>query len=83
MPPRSTTLADRRRADPPVFAWLIDALLIGLLLAALWFVLLLFGLLTLGLGLPLLGVLPFVPFCYHLLFVAGPGSATPGSRHLG
>ena len=28
--------------------------------------LLLFGLLTLGLGLPLLGVLPFVPFCYHI-----------------
>ena len=26
-----------------VFAWLIDALLIGLILAALWFVLLLFG----------------------------------------
>ena len=40
--------------------------------------LLLFGLLTLGLGLPLLGVLPFVPFCYHLLFVAGPAS-----RHAG
>jgi uncharacterized RDD family membrane protein YckC len=66
-----------------VFAWLIDALLIGLILAALWFVLLLFGLLTLGLGLPLLGVLPFVPFCYHLLFVAGPGSATPGQQALG
>jgi uncharacterized RDD family membrane protein YckC len=66
-----------------VFAWLIDALLIGLILAALWFVLLLFGLLTLGLGLPLLGVLPFVPFCYHLLFVAGPASATPGQQALG
>ena len=45
--------------------------------------LLLFGLLTLGLGLPLLGVLPFVPFCYHLLFVAGPSSATPGQQALG
>ena len=45
--------------------------------------LLLFGLLTLGLGLPLLGVLPFVPFCYHLLFVAGPASATPGQQALG
>jgi uncharacterized RDD family membrane protein YckC len=66
-----------------VFAWLIDVLLIGLILAALWFVLMLFGLLTLGLGLPLLGVLPFVPFCYHWLFVAGPSSATPGQRALG
>ncbi len=66
-----------------VFAWLIDVLLVGLILAALGLVLLLFGLLTLGLGLPLLGVLPFVPFCYHLLFIAGPASATPGQQVLG
>lgn len=65
-----------------VFAWLIDALLIGLILLGLWLVLLLFGLLTLGLGLPLLGVLPFVPFCYHLFFVAGANSATPGQQVL-
>ena len=55
-----------------VFAWLIDVLLIALIMVALWFTLMLFGLLTLGLGLPLLGVLPFVPFCYHMLFLAGP-----------
>jgi uncharacterized RDD family membrane protein YckC len=66
-----------------VFAWLIDVLLIGVILVALWLVLLLFGVLTLGLGLPLLGVLPFVPFCYHLLFVAAPASATPGQQALG
>ncbi len=66
-----------------VFAWLIDVLLIGLLLGALFLVLLLFGLLTLGLGMPLLGVLPVVPFCYHWLFVAGPASATPGQQALG
>lgn len=66
-----------------VFAWLIDVLLIALIMVALWFTLMLFGLLTLGLGLPLLGVLPFVPFCYHLLFVAGPSSATPGQQALG
>ena len=46
----------------------------------LWVVFMLFGLLTLGLGFPLLGVLPFVPFCYHVLFLAGPSSATPGQR---
>ncbi|HET7882840.1 MAG TPA: RDD family protein [Acetobacteraceae bacterium] len=66
-----------------VFALLLDALLIALMLAVLWFVLLMFGLLTLGLGLPLLGILPFVPFCYHLLFVAGRSSATPGQQALG
>jgi uncharacterized RDD family membrane protein YckC len=66
-----------------VFAWLIDVLLIALICVALWFVLMLFGLLTLGLGLPLLGILPFVPFGYHLLFLAGPPSATPGQSALG
>ncbi len=66
-----------------IFAWLLDVLLVGLTLVVLWFVLLLFGVLTLGLGLPLLGVLPFVPFCYHLFFVAGTAAATPGQQALG
>ena len=66
-----------------ILAWLLDMLLVGLIVAALWFVLLLFGVLTLGLGMPLLGVLPFVPFCYHLFFVAGAWSATPGQQALG
>lgn len=66
-----------------VFAWFIDLLLLALIMLVLWMVLLLFGLLTLGLGLPLLGVLPFVPLCYHILFLAGPSSATPGQRMLG
>jgi uncharacterized RDD family membrane protein YckC len=66
-----------------VFAWLVDVLLIGLLLGALFLALLLFGVLTLGLGLPLLGALPVVPFCYHWLFVAGGASATPGQQALG
>jgi len=66
-----------------VFAWFVDLLLLALILVVLWVVFMLFGLLTLGLGFPLLGVLPFVPFCYHVLFLAGPGSATPGQRTLG
>jgi uncharacterized RDD family membrane protein YckC len=66
-----------------VFAWLIDLLLLAAIMLGLWLVLLLFGVLTLGLGLPLLGILPFVPFCYHVLFLAGPASATPGQRMLG
>ncbi len=65
-----------------VFAWFIDLLLIGLIVAALWFVLFLFGVLTLGLGFPLMAILPFIPFCYHFLFVAG-SSATPGQQALG
>ena len=65
-----------------VFAWLIDVLLIGLIMGGLWFVLLLFGLLTLGFGFSLFVVLPFVPFAYHFLFVAG-SSATPGQQALG
>jgi uncharacterized RDD family membrane protein YckC len=66
-----------------VFGWLIDLLLIGLICVALWLALMLFGVLTLGLGMPLLGILPFVPFCYHMLFLAGPASATPGQSVLG
>jgi uncharacterized RDD family membrane protein YckC len=66
-----------------VIGWCIDLLLLAAIMLGLWLVLLLFGLLTLGLGLPLLGVLPFVPFCYHVLFLAGPTSATPGQRFLG
>ncbi|HEY7578870.1 MAG TPA: RDD family protein [Acetobacteraceae bacterium] len=66
-----------------IFAWLLDVLLVGLVLVALCFVLLLFGILTLGLGMPLLGVLPFVPFCYHLFFAASTACATPGQQALG
>jgi len=65
-----------------IFAWFVDLLLICLIVAGLWFVLLLFGLLTLGLGFPLMGILPFIPFCYHFLFVAGSG-ATPGQQAMG
>jgi uncharacterized RDD family membrane protein YckC len=66
-----------------IVAWLLDVILLGLITGALWFVLLLFGVLTLGIGMPLLGILPFVPFCYHLFFVASPFSATPGQQALG
>ena len=61
-----------------VCAWLIDFVLAGGMVAVLWVVLVGFGLLTLGLGLPLLGLLPVVPLAYHVLFVASRRSATPG-----
>ena len=66
-----------------VFAFLLDLLLIGVIVAGLWAGLFLFGLLTLGLGFPLLGLLPAVPPLYHFLFLASPLSATPGQSLLG
>jgi len=66
-----------------VFAFLLDLLLIGVIVAGLWSALFLFGLLTLGLGFPLLGLLPAVPPLYHFLFLASPLSATPGQALLG
>ena len=66
-----------------VAGWFIDALLIGLLLATLWFVLFLFGVLTLGLGFPAMGILPFVPFAYQVLFLLSSATATPGQQMFG
>ncbi|HEY8288322.1 MAG TPA: RDD family protein [Acetobacteraceae bacterium] len=66
-----------------IFGWVIDAVLIAILLWCLWWAMLLFGLLTLGLGFGAMAVLPFVPFCYNLLFLLGAASATPGQRLAG
>lgn len=66
-----------------VFSWLIDGLLVAALCGIVWVMLLIFGLLTLGLGLPLLGAVPFIPGLYTFLFVAGPHSATPGEWLMG
>ena len=63
-----------------VGAWVLDLVAVGILVLALWLVLVAFGVLTLGLAFPLMGVLPAVPIAYHILFVAGRGSATPGQR---
>lgn len=65
-----------------VVAWCVDLVLIGILTATLWFMLFTFGLVTLGLGMPLLGILPVVPFLYHFGFLAGWG-ATPGQAMCG
>ncbi|HEY1934114.1 MAG TPA: RDD family protein [Acetobacteraceae bacterium] len=63
-----------------IVAWVLDAVLIGLLMIALWLVLLLFGLLTLGFGFSAMTVLPFVPFLYQVLSLLCSASATPGQR---
>lgn len=64
-------------------AFLIDGVLIAVLLFILKIALLGFGLVTLGLGLPLLGLLPLVPFLYVLVFIASERSATPGQQAMG
>ena len=66
-----------------VAGFVVDVLLIAVLVLGLWAVLLLFGVLTVGLGLPLLGLLPAVPPLYHFLVLASPLSATPGQALLG
>lgn len=63
-------------------AWCLDMVLIGVLVSALWFALFTFGVVTLGLGMPLLGVLPVAPFLYHFGFLASWG-ATPGQSVCG
>ncbi len=63
-------------------AWLLDAALIACLVSVGWAVLFTFGLITLGLGMPLLGLLWAVPFCYNFLFLAGM-AATPGQALCG
>ncbi len=64
-------------------AWVIDVVLIVLLVWVLWWILVTLGLLTFGLGFGALSILPFVPFCYHLLSLLSPASATPGQQMLG
>jgi uncharacterized RDD family membrane protein YckC len=64
-------------------AWVIDIVLIALLIWVLWWLLILLGLLTFGLGWGAIGLLPFVPFCYHFFSLLGMASATPGQRMLG
>lgn len=65
------------------FAWLVDLLLLAVLIGAFWSTFFVFGLLTLGLGMPLLGLIPLIPFAYHCLFLVGPMSATPGQALFG
>ena len=66
-----------------VVAWLIDVVFIGLLCAVLWLLFLALGVATLGLALPLFGVMPAVPLLYHWLGISRARSATPGQAMLG
>jgi len=66
-----------------VLAWLVDAIVVGILLLALNISLWLVGFLTFGLGWFMLGGLWVVPLAYVFLFVISPGQATPGQALLG
>lgn len=66
-----------------LLGWCVDIFLVAVLVAACWTTGLVFGLMTLGLGMPLLGLLPLVPLAYHTLFLASPLSATPGQALFG
>jgi uncharacterized RDD family membrane protein YckC len=59
-------------------AWWIDVCLIAVLGVIAWVILVTFGVLTLGLGLPLLSVLPLLPLAYNWGFLASGLQATPG-----
>lgn len=64
-----------------VFAYLIDVLIIAVIAAILWFVLGIATVLTFGLLAPLKAfVLVLLPFCYHILLIAGADAATIGMR---
>ncbi len=66
-----------------LFAWAIDAVIIGLLTVTAWWLLFWFGALTLGLGFGAMAILPFIPFAYNLLSLLGVSSATPGQQMCG
>jgi uncharacterized RDD family membrane protein YckC len=66
-----------------IAAFLIDGIIVALLWLVLHTLLVVFGVLTLGLGLPLLGLLPFLPPLYNWLSLLSPLSATPGQAVMG
>jgi uncharacterized RDD family membrane protein YckC len=66
-----------------VLAWLVDVFLLAVIVSACWTMGMVFGLLTLGLGMPVLSLLPLVPLAYHCLFLVSPLSATPGQALFG
>ena len=64
-------------------AWIFDIFLIAVLVWILWWILVMFGVLTFGLGFGAMTILPFAPFCYHVLSLLGSSSATPGQQMTG
>jgi len=66
-----------------VIAFLLDGVIVLILWKLLAVALFLFGIVTLGLGMPLLGLLPVLPFFYNWLSLLSGLSATPGQAMMG
>lgn len=66
-----------------IAAFVVDGVVVLIIWKFLAVILFLFGILTLGLGMPLLTLLPFVPPLYNWLSLISPLSATPGQALLG
>ncbi len=66
-----------------IVAFLVDGIIVVIIWKMLAVALFLFGILTLGLGMPLLALLPVVPPLYNWLSLVSPLSATPGQALLG
>lgn len=96
LPTEPTTSSERRddapfdaARDPELFsgitlrriaAYLVDALIIGLITLLALGALSVLGVMTLGLLSPLVALLPLIPLTYHTLLIGGPDSATLGMR---
>ncbi|MDA8249578.1 MAG: RDD family protein [Rhodospirillales bacterium] len=66
-----------------IVAFLLDGLILAIGIRLLAGVLFLFGIVTLGLGMPLFGLLPVVPLLYNWLSLLSGLSATPGQAMMG
>ena len=66
-----------------VVAWVLDAMLLGIIGFAAWTALAAFTVLTLGLGAPLFAVLALLPAAYGWLALCSALQASPGQAMLG
>lgn len=66
-----------------IAAFVVDGIILLILCKALAVGFFVFGLFTLGLGMPLLGLIPLAPAIYTWLSLLSPLSATPGQALLG
>lgn len=82
LPPPDDVLTDgvlSRR----VCAWILDAVLLGIIAMMLWLAVTFFTLLTLGFGAPLFALLTFLPIAYGWVALASSLQATPGQAMMG
>jgi uncharacterized RDD family membrane protein YckC len=66
-----------------VLGFVVDGLCVLVITKVLAVAFFIFGIVTLGLGMPLLGLLPFVAPAYNWLSLVSPLSATPGQALFG